>query len=57
MKKFMNGILSRIVYVIYILLITSTLFAGSIDYTSNQSAKYEITFTRNASTDIPYVPR
>jgi len=52
MKKFTKKILSILVYTIYILLITSNLLAGSVDYTSNQSAKYEVTFTRNATTDL-----
>jgi long-chain fatty acid transport protein len=52
MKKSGNRILSGTGYLIYILLITSALSAGSVDYTSNQSAKYEVTFTRNATTDF-----
>jgi long-chain fatty acid transport protein len=37
--------------VLCVLAISSSLFAGSVDYLGNQSAKYMMTYSRNASTD------
>jgi len=45
MKKF------SILLTLAVLMVSSSVFAGSIDYLSNQSAKYLMTFTRNASTE------
>lgn len=45
MKKF------SLMLTLAIMMVGSTVFAGSIDYLGNQSAKYLMTFTRNASTD------
>jgi long-chain fatty acid transport protein len=49
-----GGIMKKILFLLFILgiLILSTeVFAGSIDYLSNQSAEYFITLNRNAATD------
>jgi len=45
MKKF------SVLLTLLLVMVSSSVFAGSIDYLSNQSAKFLMTFTRNASTD------
>ncbi len=45
MKKF------SVLLTLAVLMVSSSVFAGSIDYLSNQSAKYLMTLNRNASTD------
>jgi long-chain fatty acid transport protein len=51
MEEQMNRFSSRLMLVLCVLMISSSLFAGSVDYLSNQSAQYMMTYTRNASTD------
>lgn len=47
MKKFS----SKLILILSVLMISSTLFAGSMDYLVNQSAKFIMTFSRNGAAD------
>jgi hypothetical protein len=47
----MTGYFSKLIPVLCALFSASGLFAGSLDYLSNQSARYAMTFSRNAATD------
>jgi hypothetical protein len=47
----MTGYFSKLIPVLCALFSASGLFAGSLDYLANQSARYAMNFSRNAATD------
>jgi long-subunit fatty acid transport protein len=52
MEELMNRFAPKLVLIFCALTVTSTVFAGSVDYLCNKSAKYMMTYTRNGSVEI-----